>query len=435
MKTKINSLVVIVYLLGTLTHYAQTISPAPPQEKPLALLGGTAHIGNGKVIENCVIAIDKGKIVHIGSIDELSMDLAGYESIRTDGKHIYPGLISPLSDLGLSEIGSVRATVDEGETGNLNPNVRSIIAYNTDSEVIPTIRSNGILLAQITPRGGLISGTSSIVQLDAWNWEDAALRTDNGIHLNWPGMHSRRGYGSSGTTTPDPNYKKNVEILDKFFTDARSYFESENRDKVNLKLEAMKGLFDGSKRLFISAGYVKEIVESIRFAKKYDVQKIILVGGDEDAWMVKDFLKENNIPVIVAHIHRMAKRKDEDVRLPFKLPSMFMKEGILTGIYYSGATGSMNLPFVAGHAAGYGLTREEALQCITLNNAQILGIEDQVGTLETGKDATLIVSTGDLLDIRSNNVELAYITGRKINLDNKHKQLYRKYKEKYEREK
>jgi len=165
------------------------------------------------------------------------------------------------------------------------------------------------------------------------------------------------------------------------------------------------------------------------------VQKIILVGGDEDAWMVKDFLKENNIPVIVAHIHRMAKRKDEDVRLPFKLPSMFMKEGILTGICYPGATGSMNLPFVAGHAAGYGLTREEALRCITLNNAQILGIEDQYGTLETGKDATLIVSSGDILDIRTNNVELAYISGRRINLDNKHKQLYRKYKEKYEGQK
>ncbi len=435
MRTKINSLFVVVYLLGTLTHYAQTISPAHPQEKPLVLLGGTAHIGNGKIIENCVIAIDKGKIVHIGSIDELSMDIGGYESVRTDGKHIYPGLIYPLSGLGLSEIGSVRATVDAGETGSLNPNVRTIIAYNTDSEVIPTIRSNGILLAQITPRGGLISGTSSIVQLDAWNWEDAAVRTDNGIHLNWPGMFRRRGYGSSGTTTPDPNYKKNVEILDKFFTDSRTYFESENRDKANLKLEAMKGLFDGSKRLFISAGYVKEIVESIRFAKKHGVQKIILVGGDEDAWMVKDFLKENNIPVIVAHIHRMAKRKDEDVRLPFKLPSMFMKEGILTGIYYPGATRSMNLPFVAGHAAGYGLTREEALRCITLNNAQILGIEDQYGTLETGKDATMIVSSGDILDIRTNNVELAYISGRRINLDNKHKQLYRKYKEKYEGQK
>ncbi len=435
MRTKINSLFVVVYLLGTLTHYAQTISPVHPQEKPLALLGGTAHIGNGKIIENCVIAIDKGKIVHIGSIDELSMDLGEYESVRTDGKHIYPGLISPLSGLGLSEIGSVRATVDAGETGSLNPNVRSIIAYNTDSEVIPTIRSNGILLAQITPRGGLISGTSSIVQLYAWNWEDAAVRTDNGIHLNWPGMFRRRGYGSSRTTTPDPSYKKNVEILDKFFTDSRTYFESENMDKANLKLEAMKGLFDGSKRLFISAGYVKEIVECIQFAKKHGVQKIILVGGDEDAWMVKDFLKENNIPVIVAHIHRMAKRKDEDVRLPFKLPSMFMKEGILTGIYYPGATGSMNLPFVAGHAAGYELTREEALQCITLNNAQILGIEDQYGTLEIGKDATLIVSSGDILDIRTNNVELAYISGRRINLDNKHKQLYRKYKEKYEGQK
>ena len=436
MKTNILYLSVACFFLGSAGITAQTNPPpAPRQENPVLLLGGTAHIGNGSIITDCAIAFENGTITAITSTDELPPDSDRYEIIRIDDKHVYPGLISPVSGLGLSEIGAVRATVDSREIGDMNPNVRSIIAYNTDSEVIPTLRSNGILLAQITPSGGLISGTSSVVQLDAWNWEDALVKTDDAIHLSWPAIYRRRGYGSSAEITADPSYSTRVFELEKLFTDARSYYENNDPEKINLKLEAMKGLFDGSKRLFIEAGYVKEIIESIRFATKHSVQKVVLVGGDEDAWLVKDFLKENNIPVIVAHLHRMAKRKDYDVQEPYKLPALFMKEGILTGIMYPGATGSMNLPFVAGQAAGYGLTREEALQCITLNNAKILGIDKQYGTLEEGKSATLVVSDGDILDMRTNQVELAFISGRKIDLDNKHKQLYRKYKEKYAGEK
>ncbi len=435
MKTNIFYLLIACFFLGTTAGKAQTAPPpAPEQEKPILLLGGSAHIGNGSTIVNCAIAFENGTITRVTSADELPLDRDRYEIIRIDGKHVYPGLISPVSNLGLSEIGAVRATVDSREIGEMNPNVRTIIAYNTDSEVIPTLRSNGILLAQITPSGGLISGTSSVVQLDAWNWEDAVIKMDDAIHMSWPTMYRRRGYGSSASTTADPNYSTQVLELEKLFTDAQSYYEKGDPEKMNLKLEAMKGLFDGSKRLFIEAGYVKEIIESIQFAKKHGVQHVVLSGGDEDTWLVKDFLKENNIPVIVAHLHRMAKRKDYDVQEPYKLPALFMKEGILTGILYPGATGSMNLPFVAGQAAGYGLTKEEALQCITLNNAKILGIDDRYGTLEEGKSATLVVSDGDILDMRTNQVELAFISGRKIDLDNKHKQLYRKYKEKYARE-
>lgn len=435
MKTNILYLFIVYFFIGTTGNWAQTAPPpAPDQEIPILLLGGTAHVGNGSTIEDCAIAFENGTITRITSADELLPDRDRYEIIRVDGKHIYPGLISPVSGLGLSEIGAVRATVDSREIGDMNPNVRSIIAYNTDSEVIPTLRSNGILLAQITPSGGLISGTSSVVQLDAWNWEDAVIRMDDAIHMSWPTMYRRRGYGSSTTTSADPNYSDLVLKLEKLFTDARSYYEKGDPEKMNLKLEAMKGLFDGSKRLFIEAGYVKEIIESIQFAKKHGVQHVVLAGGDEDALLVKDFLKENNIPVIVAHLHRMAKRKDYDAHEPYKLPALLMREGIVTGIFYPGATGSMNLPFVAGQAVGYGLTREEALQCITLNNAKILGIDEQYGTLEEGKNATLVVSGGDILDMRTNQVELAFISGRKIDLDNKHKQLYRKYKEKYEGE-
>jgi len=429
----------IYIIIGVIFIYAGSInaqvpSPVPSQNKPIILMGGTAHLGNGEVIENSAIAFENGKITTVSKADNLNLDFTAYEVINVEGKHVYPGLILANTSLGLVEIGGVRATIDSRETGTLNPNVRSIIAYNTDSEVIPTLRSNGILLAQITPQGGVVSGSSTIVQLDAWNWEDAAYKTDDAIHLNWPGMFQRSGREASSGTTKNPNYDKTVALLDKLFTDAVAYNKLKDPKTTNMKLVAMKGLFDGSQKLFIRAGYVKEIVESIKFAKKHGVKGIVLVGGDEDAWRVKDFLKENNIPVIVANLHRLPKRKDEDVKMPFKLPYLFYKEGILTGLDYPRTTSSMNLPFYAGTAAAYGLTKEEALMTITSNMAKILGINDKVGTIEKDKDANIIVSTGDLLDIRTSNVEYAFINGRKIDLDNKHKRLYRKFKEKYDKQ-
>ena len=173
-------------LLGTTLIYAQAnISPAPAQSKPIVLTGATLHIGNGQVITNGYIAFDKGKIIAIG--EGAAPAIAGAEMIDASGKQIYPGFICPITDLGIVEIEEgAKGTVDYYETGALNPNVRAIIAYNTDSKVIPTVRSNGILMAQITPFGDMMAGQSSIVQLDAWNWEDAAYKTDIGLHLNWP---------------------------------------------------------------------------------------------------------------------------------------------------------------------------------------------------------------------------------------------------------
>jgi len=410
--------------------YAQVPSPAPKQSGPIAIVGGTIHVGNGTVIENGVITFTDGKIGKVMSIDAFT-ERGGYTVVDAAGKEIYPGLISPVSSLGLSEIGAVSATVDQSEIGQFNPNVRSLIAYNTDSEIIPTLRSNGILLAQITPGGGILSGTSSIVQLDAWNWEDAAYKVDDAIHLNWPGMYQRRGYGGGSSTQKNTNYAVQVAALEKLFSDALGYYQDPKPETVNLRLEAMKGLFSGEKRLFISAGYVKEVIEAIHFAKKHQVQKLVLAGADEDAWLARELLKEHEIPVLIAHIHRHPDRKDDDVRIAYKLPAMFRDEGLLVGLYYPRTTNSINLPFIAGHAAGYGLGKEEALQYITLNNAKILGIGDRTGSLETGKDANIIISEGDILDMMTSNVTHAWIQGRQVSLDNKHKQLYRKYNQKY----
>jgi len=198
-----------------------------------------------------------------------------------------------------------------------------------------------------------------------------------------------------------------------------------------LKLEVMKGLFDGSKKLFIRTNYGKEIIEASKLAQQYKVKSIVIVGGEE-ADLALDFLKTNNIPVIVSPTHRLPNTPDEDVWNPYKLPARLMKAGVLTGMFYTEEFyKTRNLPFVAGTSAAFGMEKEDALKMITLNNAKILGIDNLVGTLEVGKQATIAVSEGDILDMRTNKVEYAFIRGKKINLDDKQKRLYKKYVDKY----
>ncbi|MFO7622121.1 MAG: amidohydrolase family protein [Bacteroidales bacterium] len=432
-----NKILLYVIISAFITQApAQSPVVAPPQKKAVMLIGGTVHTGTGEVIENGAVTFSDGRITFVGKASDTKPVEQVYEVINTDGKHIYPGLIFPNTSLGLVEIGSgVDVTVDNRETGDLNPNVRAIAAYNTDSQVLPVIRSNGILLAQIVPQGTLLPGTSSVVQLDAWNWEDAGYAVDNGIQLGWPRKSAAGGRGGGAmfmqaAPSGADAYNRNVELLEKIFTDAVAYSAIEKPRDVNLRLEAIKGLFDGSKILFISAPEAKGIISAVTFAKRYGVRRIVLVGANETAWAVKDFLKENNIPVILANPLSLPAYDYSDIKMPFKLASMFMKEGILTGLTYSSQAYG-NLPFAAGQTVAYGLTKEEALQTITLNNARILGIDDRTGTIEKGKDANIVVSTGDILDMKTNNIEYAFITGRSIDLDNKHKQLYRRFRAKY----
>ncbi len=435
MKTGIfKSIVIIAAVAGNVA--AQSPVVAPPQKKPVMLTGGTIHTGTGEVIENGTIAFAAGKITFVGKASDTKPESRDYEVIDVKGKHVYPGLILPNTSLGLVEISGVDVTVDNREIGDLNPNVRAIAAYNTDSHVIPVIRSNGILLAQVVPTGTLLPGTASVVQLDAWNWEDAAYRMDNGIIMGWP-RRATASQGRGGGPSPEQaaqtgqnSYDRSVEQLEKIFSDAVAYAAIEKPDNTNLRLEALKGLFNGTKTLFINASDSKSVIASVTFAKRYGVKRIVVTAANESTWDVKDFLKENNIPVIVANPLSLPLYEHSDVKMPFKLAAMFMKEGILTGLTYS-SMAYANLPFAAGQAAAYGLTKEEALQTVTLNNAKILGIDDVTGSLETGKDANIVVSSGDLLDMMTNNVELAYINGRNISLDNKHKQLTRRFKEKY----
>jgi imidazolonepropionase-like amidohydrolase len=414
---------------------AQVPAPAANQQKPVLLIGGVLNTGKGEVIQNSAVAFDQGKITFAGTLESFNLERDQFEVIDVTGKHLYPGLILPNSQLGLREVDAVRATVDQQEVGNLNPNVRALVAYNTDSDVIPTVRSNGILMSQVTPLGGLISGSSAVVHLDAWNWEDAVIKADDGIHLNWPPMIIKTGAVLDPETTIllETNAKERQQQmmdLQKIFTEAASYETGQN-EWQNIKLAALKGLFNGEKILFIHANYGKEIIESVRFAQKAGVQKIVVVGG-MDAGSVLDFLKENKIPVVLSDLHTLPHRIDDDIDHPFRLPFILQEAGIDFCIgYQKDLHGVRNLPFMAGTAVAYGLNKEQALSSITLNTARILGIDQVVGSVELGKDATLVVSEGDILDMRTNNVILAFIQGRQIDLNDKQKDLNVKYKIKY----
>ncbi len=428
-------LLISLFILPGVCLKAQVVpSPAKAQSQPILLTGATAHLGNGQVIENAAVAFDQGKLTYVGASSAMQIDASKYQNVDISGKHVYPGLILLNTDLGLTEIGAVSATNDDSETGAFNPSVRSLVAYNTDSHVIPTTRVNGILLAQPVPGGGIVTGQSSVVQLDAWNWEDAAFKIDEGIHVDWPSKFRRpRWWLGETESRKNDDYPKIIQTITKALKDGAAYAELDQPEMVNIQLEAMKGLYDGSKTFYIHADYSRAIVEAIQLAQENGVKKVVLVGG-EDAYYVKDFLKSNKIPVILSKTHSLPARTMEDVDMPYKLAALLHKEGILVSTSYQEAARARNLPFNAGTTVAYGLSKEEALSLITLNAAKILGIEDRVGSLETGKDATLVVSEGDLLDMRSNEVIHAFISGREISLDNKHKQLYERFKAKYDGE-
>ena len=412
---------------------------ANAQNKSILIMNGIAHLGTDSVIQNSFIGIKNGKIYLVADATTAKINKDGYdEVIDATGKNIYPGFIAPNSTLGLTEIEAVRATNDFREIGTTLPNIRSLIAYNTDSKIIPTVRSNGILLAQITPRGGMVSGTSSIVVLDGWNWEDAAYKIDDGIHINWPTLVGRKvldeDNGTFGPYEKNKDYIRQTNDLKKLFDDAKAYSESDSKEESNLRFEAMKGLFDGTKTLFIHSDKVKEIVEAINFVKQYQLKKVVLVGGKE-SYMVTDLLKQNNIAVVVSRTHDLPEHPEDDIDLPYKLPYLLQKAGVPFCLNNEGgmeAMGTRNLPFLAGTAAAYGLTKEQALMAITLSTAKILGIDKTTGSIETGKDANLFISTGDALDMRTNNVQKAFIKGKSIDLNNEQKELYLKYKNKYE---
>ena len=427
---KIIFYILCVFIVTNITAQ-ETMLPALPQKETIALTNATIHVGNGQVINNGTVVFKNGKITEVGA----NASTSGAKVIDCNGKHIYPGLILSASQLGLIEVNSNRATVDASEIGEMNSSIRSIVAYNTDSKVINTLRTNGILIANVIPDGGVISGSSSVVQLDAWNWEDAAYKTDVGIHFRMPSLLNRtRGRGGfGGQQAPADPVKTGLEQIEKvkvFFREAKAYLAEAKHENTNLKFEAVKGLFDKKQKLFIHCNIVKEMLLAVDFTKEFGFD-VVLVGA-VDSWQIADLLKQNNIAVILNQLHDLPAMIDDDIDQPFKTPGMLQKAGVLFCINDDDANSRYrNLAFNAGTASAYGLSKEEALSAITLNAATILGIADKTGSIETGKDANIVVSEGDILDMRTNIITNAFIQGRQVDLNNKQKQLAGKYETKY----
>ena len=429
----LNIYILMVLLIISGNSFSQQ-TPAPEQAEAVTIVGATAHLGNGEVIENSLIIFEDGKITQVMDAGSTKMQYRG-KIIEAKGKHVYPGFIAPNSTLGLVEIAAVRPTVDEDEIGEILPNVRSLIAYNAESKIVESMRPNGVLVGQVVPRGGLISGTSSIVQFDAWNWEDAVVKEDDGLHINWPEAFSRGRVwrGEDPGLKPNKEYTEDIQKLSDFFAEAKAYLAG-NPDYTNLLYQAMEPVFNGDKKAFVHVDGEKEILDVIQFKKDQELKGLVIVGGYYAPGVAKE-LKENEVAVLVNRPHTTPERAYEDYDYPYKLARLLHDEGVLVALESSGQMERMNtrnLPFYAGTVAAFGMDKEEALQLITLNTAKILGIDDNYGSLEKGKSATLFISEGDALDMRGNILSHAFIDGRQISLETHQTELWKRYSKKYE---
>ena len=403
-------------------------TPGNGQFESMLIENALIHIGDGSIIKRGYVGFNDGKINYVGETKpENNYD----KSINTNGAHLYPGLIALNSTLGLAEIDAVRATRDYDEIGPFLPHISSSIAYNAESKVVESMRMNGVLITQTTPRGGVISGKSSIMQLDAWNWEDALIFKNVGIHLNWPSPYTyKRVSSGKRTIEKNKNYNKKVKEIKDFFKSSKSYLP--NPKPINLEYEAMRNLFNGNEIVFLHANSSKQIQDGINFLSSLKINKIVLVGGIYSYKQI-DLLIKNKIPVVLKHPHNLPSFIDEDPKLRFRNAKKLIDSGLLVSIDVSGSMermNSRNLPFYAGSFAAYGVEKENALSMITLNAAKILGINKDYGSIKVGKSATFFISKGDALDMRSNILDYAFIDGREISLESHQTKLWKRYLQK-----
>ncbi|QJP35561.1 amidohydrolase family protein [Nonlabens sp. Ci31] len=431
MKTMKNILYTICAVFALTAAAQQT--PAPAQKGVYTIMNATAHIGNGEVIENSVIVIENGIITAIADARVVRMNIKG-EKIDGYGMHVYPGIIAMNSTLGLVEVDAVNASDDEREIGTFNPHIRSLIAYNAESRVVESMRPNGVLIAQIVPRGGRISGKSSVVQLDAWNWEDASILTDDGVHINWPSSFRRSGtWYEPGPIEPSKNYDEQVTELTDFLKSAKAYNSDIKPEGLNLKYAALQPVLNGDENFYIHVDGEKAIRDVLKFIKANDIKKPVIIGGREGDQVAAE-LVAMNVPVVAGRVHDLPAREDEDFDMPYKFPKLLADKGVMVALENSGSMErhqARNFPFYAGTVAGYGMDMEQALMMITLTPAKILGIDKEYGSLEQGKSATLFISKGNALDMRGNQLTRAFIDGRDISLNSHQTELYERYMNKF----
>jgi imidazolonepropionase-like amidohydrolase len=405
--------------------------PGKKQTKPIVLKGAMVHTVSGGNIEAGSMVFVDGKITAIGK--EVAIP-DGAEIIDCAGKHIYPGLFDAHSQIGLIEIEAVRATVDVAETGSLNPNVRAEVAFNPDSELIPVTRANGVLLGLSAPTGSLVHGRSAVMQLDGWTWEHMSLKMNVGMHVRWPrpmARGGRRGNDSGQTRSEDSS----LEELNDWIKNAKLYQAAREaapeKQPWDARLEATLPVIEGQMPLVVEADQAAQIESAIAFAKAHQLR--LIISGGYDAELCAPLLRETNTPVIIAGVYRVPQRESDPYDAAYTLPERLQKNGIKFAVAAAdrfGGSNIRNLPYHAATAVAYGLNPESAIRSITLSPAEILGVADRVGSLDVGKDATLFVADGDILETPT-QVERAFVQGRIVDLGSGHTQLFRKYSEKY----
>jgi imidazolonepropionase-like amidohydrolase len=430
-------IITLICLLASATLAHDSI-PGPPQRQPIAIVGGTIYPVSGEPIENGVVLFDKGRIVAVGK--EVALP-EGTIKIDAAGKRIYPGLFDAHTNLGLIEIPSIRASVDEREAGLINPNVEAIKSVHPDSELIPVTRSNGVLLALTAPDGPLLAGRAAVIQLDGWTWEDMVLRNDIGMRLVWPRDPFRNPLEPIPLKKQAETRDEQLKALNLAFENASAYkiaraaaLDKEHPDDnfaFDARWEALLPVLSGQQPLLVHAHELSQITAAVAFAAKWQV-RLILQGGD-DAPLYADELKKRGIPVIVEGAYRLPRRAGDDYDAPFTLAERLRAAGVTFCIAGGGrhaTENARNLPYQAAQAVAFGLPPDEALRAITLSPAKILGVADRVGSLEAGKDATLFIADGDILDTPT-HIEKAWIGGREVDLSDRQKRLWAKYREKY----
>ncbi|MBL8234254.1 MAG: amidohydrolase family protein [Bryobacterales bacterium] len=391
--------------------------------------GVTVHPVSSAKVEGAMLLVVDGKISEIG------VKLAapkGTRVIDAKGLHVYPGMIDSATEVGLSEIGSVRETSDTAELGDFKPQLRTAVAVNPASEHIPVIRANGIVAAMALPEGGVISGQASLMHLDGWTWEEMAVRRDAAMVLNFPTLSAGRLRFFGETAPPFSEtrrtYENRVKQLQDYLEQARGYQKAKGAGgpgfRTNLAFEAMLPVIEGKVPVMIQATRERAIREAIAWAAKEKL-KVVLAGIRKPGTTLAE-LKAKNIPVILGPTQELPLAEDDPYDEAYTLPAELHKAGVKFAFGSFGNQFSRNLPYQAASAAGFGLPYEEALKSVTLYPAQIWGVESMMGSVEKGKWADLIVTDGDPLEVKT-QVKMMFIKGREVDLESKHTRLYKRY--------
>ncbi len=429
----VKKLIGTAFLLCGVMGLSVNHAMAQNAEGDFLIRGVNIHTAAGPLIKDGAVGVKDGLITYVGKNSGVSD--ADYASVVAHkNAELYPGLIAMNTTIGLTEIFAVRATRDFNESGEMNPNVRSLIAYNAESDIGQTVFANGVLFAQVCPRGGVISGTSSVVKLQGWNWEDAVYKVDDGVHLTWPSTFKRKGErGQPRRYVANEEYEANLRELTTFFAQAKAYAKRKTPLERDLRMEGMRGVFSGEKRLYVKADFIKEIREAIAFKREMEIPAMTIIGG-YDSWMAADLLRENNISVAVRRVNSLPQFAEDAVDAPYALAAKLAAANVLFCFDMDGGMETMqnrNLPFNIGTAIGFGLKPEDALKGATINAAKILGIADRTGSIEVGKEANFVISTGDIFDMRTSLIQEIYLQGKRYAPTTHQDALYGKYRKKY----